>query len=96
MANVLQLIVNELKTVLVQLHTELRGLQIDADGASIAIGSSTESRLDRSSGCFLVASVARPMAGHRIACDFESLGEGWYHSFASPYATQRRKQKDEI
>ena len=39
--------------------------------------------------------VARLMTGHRIARDFESLGEEWYHSNASPYATQRRKQKDE-
>ena len=51
--------------------------------------------LDRSSGCCVVASVARLMTGHRIARDFESLGEEWYHSIASPYATQRRKQKDE-
>ena len=43
----------------------------------------------------VVASVARLMTGHRIARDFESLGEEWYHSNASPYATQRRKQKDE-
>ena len=28
--------------------------------------------------------------------DFESLGEGWYHSNAFPYATQRRKQKDDL
>jgi hypothetical protein len=27
------------------------------------------------------------MTGHRIARDFESLGEEWYHSNASPYAT---------
>ena len=52
------------------------------------VGSSTGSHLDRSSGCFVVASVARLMAGHRIARDFESLGEGWCHSIASPYATQ--------
>ena len=38
MANVLQPIVNEMNTVLVQLRTELRGLQTDADGAGIAIG----------------------------------------------------------
>ena len=38
MATVLQPIVNELNTVLVQLRTELRGLQTDADGAGIAIG----------------------------------------------------------
>ena len=37
MAIVLQPIVNELNTVLVQLRTELRGLQTDADGAGIAI-----------------------------------------------------------
>ena len=37
MATVLQPIVNELNTVLVQLRTELRGLQTDADGAGIAI-----------------------------------------------------------
>ena len=37
MATVLQPIVNELNTVLVQLCTELRGLQTDADGADIAI-----------------------------------------------------------
>jgi hypothetical protein len=36
MATELQPIVNELNTVLVQLRTELRGLQTDADGASIA------------------------------------------------------------
>jgi hypothetical protein len=36
------------------------------------------------------------MTGHRIARDFESLVEGWYHSNASPYATQRRKQKDDL
>ena len=40
MATVLQPIVNELNTVLVQLRTELRGLQTDADGAGIAIGTS--------------------------------------------------------
>ena len=39
MATVLQPIVNELNTVLVQLRTELRGLQTDADGAGIAIDS---------------------------------------------------------
>ena len=37
MATVLQPIVNELNTVLVQLRTELRGLQTDADGGGIAI-----------------------------------------------------------
>ena len=37
MATVLQPIVNELNTVLVQLRTELRGMQTDADGAGIAI-----------------------------------------------------------
>ena len=37
MATVLQSIVNELNTVLVQLRTELRGLQTDADCAGIAI-----------------------------------------------------------
>jgi hypothetical protein len=37
MATVLQPIVNGLNTVLVQLRTELRGLQTDADGAGIAI-----------------------------------------------------------
>ena len=37
MATVLQPIVNELNTVLVQLRTEMRGLQTDADGAGIAI-----------------------------------------------------------
>ena len=36
MATVLQPIVNELNIVLVHLRTELRGLQTDADGASIA------------------------------------------------------------
>ena len=51
--------------------------------------------LDRSSWRSVVASVARLMTGHRIAREFESLGEEWYHSNASPYATQRRKQKDE-
>ena len=38
MAIALQPIVNEVNTVLVQLRTKLRGLQIDADGAGIAIG----------------------------------------------------------
>ena len=37
MATVLQPIVNELNSVLVQLRTELRGLQTDADSAGIAI-----------------------------------------------------------
>ena len=37
MATVLQPIVNELNTILVQLRTELRGLQTDVDGAGIAI-----------------------------------------------------------
>ena len=37
MATVLQPIVNELNTVLVQLRIELRGLQTDADGPGIAI-----------------------------------------------------------
>ena len=37
MATVLQPIVNELNIVPVQLRTELRGLQTDADGAGIAI-----------------------------------------------------------
>ena len=37
MAIVLQPIVNELNTILVQLRTELRGLQTDANGAGIAI-----------------------------------------------------------
>ena len=62
------------------------------------VGSSTGSSLDRTShgGCCVVASVARLMAGHRIAHDFESLGEEWYHSNASPYATQHRKQKDDL
>ena len=41
MATVLQPIVNELNTVLVQLRTELRGLQTDADGVGIAIYPST-------------------------------------------------------
>ena len=40
MATVLQPIVNELDTVLVQLRTELRGLQTDADGAGIVITTS--------------------------------------------------------
>ena len=44
----------------------------------------------------MVASVARLMTGHRIARDFESLGEGWYNSNAYPYATQRWKQKDDL
>ena len=35
------------------------------------------------------------MPGHPIARDLESLVEGWYHSIAFPYATQRWKQKDE-
>ena len=48
------------------------------------------------SGCCVVVFVARLMTGHRIARDFESLGEGWYHSNASPHATQRRKQKDDL
>ena len=39
MAIVLQSIVNELDIVLVHLRTELRGLQTDADGTSIASGS---------------------------------------------------------
>ena len=61
----------------------------------------TGSRLDRSSGCCVVASVARlmPAAGHRIARDLESLVEGWHHSIAihaSPCATQRQKQKDDL
>ena len=51
------------------------------------VGSSTGSRLDRSSGCCVVASVARLMPGYRIARDLESLVEGWYHSIASSYAT---------
>ena len=46
------------------------------------VGSSTGSRLDRSSGCCVVASVARPMPGHWIARDLGSLVEGWYHSVA--------------
>ena len=37
MATVMQPIVNELNNVRVQLRTELRGLQDDADGAGIAI-----------------------------------------------------------
>ena len=37
MATVLQPIINELNTVLVQLRTELRELQTDADGAGVAI-----------------------------------------------------------
>ena len=55
-----------------------------------------ENCLDRSSGYCVVASVARLMTGHRIARDFGSLGEGWYHSNAPPNATQRRKQKDDL
>ena len=43
MATVLQPIVNELNTVLVQLRTELRGLQTDADGSGIAIVMGPES-----------------------------------------------------
>ena len=43
MATVLQPIVNELNTVLVQLRTELRGLQTDADGAGIAIETRSDS-----------------------------------------------------
>ena len=42
MATVLQPIVNELNTVLVQLRTELRGLQTDADGAGIAIRAASQ------------------------------------------------------
>ena len=41
-------------------------------------------------------SVARLMTGHRIERDFESLGEEWYHSNASSYATHRRKQKGDL
>ena len=37
MTTVLQPIVNELTTVLMQLRTELRGVQTDAVGAGIAI-----------------------------------------------------------
>ena len=37
MVTVLQSTMNELNTGLVQLHTALRGLQTDADGAGIAI-----------------------------------------------------------
>ena len=51
----------------------------------------------------LCGSVARFMPGHPIARNlkvhdlYESLveAEGWCHSIASPYATQRRKQKGE-
>ena len=60
---------------------------------ALMVGSSTGSRLDRTSGYCVVASVARLVTIHRISRDFESLGEGYYHSSASPYATQRRKQK---
>ena len=44
----------------------------------------------------MAASVARLMPGHPIAHVRESLVEGWYHSVASPYATQRRKQRDDL
>ena len=47
MATVLQPIVNELNTVLVQLRTELRGLQTDADGVGIAIGISSDCEVRR-------------------------------------------------
>ena len=47
MATVLQPIVNELNTVLVQLRTELRGLQTDADGAGIAIAAHLNPTADR-------------------------------------------------
>ena len=43
-----------------------------------------------------MASVARLMPGHRIDRDLESLVEGWYHSIACPYATQRPKQKHDL
>ena len=60
------------------------------------VGSSTRSLPRPLKWCCVVASVARLMLGHQNACDLESLVEGWYHSIiASPYATQRRKQKDE-
>ena len=36
------------------------------------------------------------MPGHPIARDLESLVEGWHNSIASPCATQRRKQKDDL
>ena len=55
MATVLQPIVNELNTVLVQLRTELRGLQTDADGAGIAI------KVSLKTGCraWLIASAIK-------------------------------------
>ena len=84
----------------IQSSTARLGHQIRCVCASSAcmamVGNSTGSRLDRSSGCCVVASVARLVPGHRIACDLESLVEGWYHSIASLYATQRRKQKDDL
>ena len=36
------------------------------------------------------------MPGHPIARVLESFVEVWYHSIASPYATQRRKQRDNL
>lgn len=81
---------------LIQPSTARLGRQIRCVCASPAwLEAQQDPFLDRSSWRSVVASVARLMTGHRIAREFESLGEEWYHSNASPYATQRRKQKDE-
>ena len=54
MATVLQPIVNELNIVLVHLRTELRGLQTDADGASIASTTDTQQRTP----CHITGAIA--------------------------------------
>ena len=60
------------------------------------VGSSTGPLPRPLSRCCVAASVARLMPGHPIARVLETLVEGWYHSIASPYATQRRKQRDDL
>ena len=51
--------------------------------------------LDRSSWRSVVASVARLRPGRPTVRNNTDQTEGSYHFIASPYATQRRKQKDE-
>ena len=63
------------------------------------VGSSTGSRLDRTSGCCVVVSVARLVTGHRIELHVTlkaSTRDDTTPTLPHNYATQRRKQKDDL
>ena len=81
---------------LIQPSTARLGRQIRCVCASPAwLEAQQDPFLDRSSWRSVVASVARLRPGRPTVRNNTDQTEGSYHFIASPYATQRRKQKDE-